>query len=298
TSLIGAPSVTAVRGQSMFGMSFVNVIFEDGTDLYWARSRVLEYMSTVSSKLPQGVTPTLGPDATGVGWVFEYALVDTSGKHSIQELQSIQDWTLRYALQSVPGVAEVASVEGFAKEYQVDLDPNRLQQFRVSLTQVIDAVRRSNNDVGGRVLEVSGTEHFIRGRGYVKRVRDLENVVLASQGGTPVRIRDVGVVQIGPSERRGIAELDGKGQTVGAVVVMRTGETAPEVIARVKTRLQELQPPLPGGVEIVPTYDRSELIEASLGTLRHTLIEELVVVALVIGIFLLHLRSTAIPVLL
>jgi len=281
----------------MFGSSFVNVIFEEGTDLYWARSRVLEYLSTAAAKLPEGVIPRIGPDATGVGWVFEYALVDRTGRNDLTELQSLQDWHLRYALQALPGVAEVASIGGFGKEYQVDLDPNRLAAFGISLAQVMDAVRRSNNDVGGRVLEISGTEHFVRGRGYVKRVADLENVVLDSREGTPIRIRDVGVVQVGPSERRGIAELDGQGQTVGGVVVMRSGENALDVIARVKARLQELQPSLPRGVEIVPTYDRSELIQASIHTLRRTLIEELVVVALVIAVFLLHVRSTLVPVL-
>ena len=297
TTLLGTPRVTSVRGQSMFGSSFVNVIFEEGTDLYWARSRVLEYLSTAAAKLPEGVIPRIGPDATGVGWVFEYALVDRTGRNDLTELQSLQDWHLRYALQALPGVAEVASIGGFGKEYQVDLDPNRLAAFGISLAQVMDAVRRSNNDVGGRVLEISGTEHFVRGRGYVKRVADLENVVLDSREGTPIRIRDVGVVQLGPSERRGIAELDGQGQTVGGVVVMRSGENALDVIARVKARLQELQPSLPRGVEIVPTYDRSELIQASIHTLRRTLIEELVVVALVIAVFLLHVRSTLVPVL-
>ena len=297
TTLLGTPHVSAVRGQSMFGYSFVNVIFEDGTDLYWARSRVLEYLSSATAKLPEGVTPRIGPDATGVGWVYEYALVDRTGRNDLSELQSLQDWTLRYALQALPGVAEVASVGGFQKEYQVDLDPNRLAALGISLGEVMDAVRRSNNDVGGRVLEVSGTEHFVRGRGYVRRVEDLQNVVLASHDGTPVRVRDVGIVQIGPAERRGIAELDGIGQTVGGVVVMRMGENALDVIDRVKARLQELQPTLPKGVEVIPTYDRSELIKASIQTLRHTLIEELVVVALVILIFLLHLRSTLVPVL-
>jgi len=297
TTLLGTPRVTSVRGQSMFGSSFVNVIFEEGTDLYWARSRVLEYLSTAAAKLPEGVIPRIGPDATGVGWGFEYALVDRTGRNDLTELQSLQDWHLRYALQALPGVAEVASIGGFGKEYQVDLDPNRLAAFGISLAQVMDAVRRSNNDVGGRVLEISGTEHFVRGRGYVKRVADLENVVLDSREGTPIRIRDVGVVQLGPSERRGIAELDGQGQTVGGVVVMRSGENALDVIARVKARLQELQPSLPRGVEIVPTYDRSELIQASIHTLRRTLVEELLVVALVIAVFLLHVRSTLVPVL-
>ena len=297
TTLLGTPHVTSVRGQSMFGYSFVNVIFEDGTDLYWARSRVLEYLNTAIAKLPEGVTPRIGPDATGVGWVYEYALVDRTGKNDLTSLQALQDWTLRYALQGLPGVAEVASVGGFEKEYQIDLDPNRLAGLGISLATVSDAVRRSNNDVGGRVLEISGTEHFVRGRGYVKTRVDLENAVLTSRQGVPVRVRDVGVVQIGPAERRGIAELNGKGQTVGAVVVMRMGENALDVIARVKARLEELKPSLPPGVEVVPTYDRSELILASIETLRHTLIEELVVVALVIAIFLLHLRSTLVPVL-
>jgi copper/silver efflux system protein len=297
TRLVGAPHVTAVRGQSMFGMSFVNVIFDDGTDLYWGRSRVLEYMSSIQSKLPEGVTPVIGPDATGVGWVFEYALVDRTGKHGLHELQSLQDWNLRYALQSVPGVAEVASVGGFTKEYQVDLDPNRLQQFGVSLMDVMDAVKRSNNDVGGRVLEVSGTEHFIRGRGYVTRPAELEKAVLGSENGTPITLRDVAHVRIGPAERRGLAELDGQGETVGAVVIMRHGENALDVIRAVKERLDELRPTLPPGVEVIPTYDRSTLIRASIRTLEHTLVEEMIVVSLVILVFLLHVRSTLVPVL-
>ena len=297
TALLGAPRVTAVRGQSMFGMSFVNVIFEDGTDPYWARSRVLEYLSSLAAKLPDRVTPVLGPDATGVGWVYEYALADRSGRHGLDELQSLQDWTLRYALQSVPGVAEVASTAAFTKEYQVSLDPVRLQSFGVSLGQVIEAVRRSNNDAGGRVLEISGTEHFIRGRGYLKSTADLEKVVLRSDNGTPITIRDVGTVRLGPAQTRGITELDGEGATVGAVVIMRQGENALDVIDGVKARLAELKPTLPAGVEIVPTYDRSRLIRDSIGTLRRTLIEEMIVVALVILLFLLHVRSTLVPVL-
>ncbi|HXU62052.1 MAG TPA: CusA/CzcA family heavy metal efflux RND transporter, partial [Polyangia bacterium] len=297
TALVGAPRVTAVRGQSMFGMSFVNVIFEDGTDVYWARSRVLELLASTAARLPERVTPVLGPDATGVGWVYEYALVDRSGGQSLAQLQSLQDWTLRYALQSVPGVAEVASIGGFAREYQIDLDPRRLQALQVSLAQVTDAVRRSNNDVGARVLEISGTEHFVRGRGYLKSPADLEKVVLAVENGTPVTVRDVGRVRIGPAQRRGLADLDGQGQTVGAVVIMRTGENALDVIDRVKARLAELAPTLPAGVEVVPTYDRSTLIRASIHTLRRTLIEEMVVVAGVILLFLLHVRSTLVPVL-
>ncbi|HEY4392816.1 MAG TPA: efflux RND transporter permease subunit, partial [Polyangia bacterium] len=297
TALVGAPRVTAVRGQSMFGMSFVNVVFEDGADLYWARSRVLEYMSSIAAKLPEKVTPVLGPDATGVGWVYEYALVDRTGQQSLQELQSLQDWSLRYALQGVPGVAEVASTGSFAKEYQVELDPAHLQSFGVSLTQVADAVRRSNNDVGGRVLEVSGTEHFIRGRGYLKSAADLEKVVLGSVNGTPITLRDVGEVRIGPAQRRGLLDLDGQGETVGAVVIMRQGENALDVIDAVKARLAEIKPTLPSGVEVVTTYDRSTLIRDSIGTLRRTLIEEMLVVGLVILLFLLHVRSTLVPVL-
>jgi copper/silver efflux system protein len=298
SSLLGAPRVTAVRGQSMFGMSFVTVIFEDGTDLYWARSRVLEKLSSISNHLPQGVTPILGPDATGVGWVYEYALIDKTGKTTLQQLQSLQDWNVRYALQAVPGVAEVASIGGFVKEYQIDLDPDRLASLGIPLNAVVNAVRMSNADVGGRVLEVSGTEHYVRGRGYVKTPADLEKVVLGSQMGTPVLLRDVGAVRLGPAQRRGLADLDGEGETVGGVVVARSSTNALDVIDAVKARMAELKPTLPPGVEIVPTYDRSTLIRASIDTLKHTLIEELIVVTLVILVFLLHFRSTLIPALL
>jgi copper/silver efflux system protein len=297
TTLVGAPHVSAVRGQSMFGMSFVNVVFEDGTDLYWARSRVLEVLSSAAAKLPAGVTPVLGPDATGLGWVFEYALVDRSGRHGLSELQSLQDWSLRYALQSVPGVAEVASIGGFTKEYQIDLDPRRLESLHLPLMQIVDAVRRSNNDVGGRVLEIGGTEHYIRGRGYLKSASDLETVVVGSAGGAPIRLREVAQVRMGPAQRRGLADLDGQGETVGAVVVMRSGQNALTVIDAVKARLGELAASLPAGVQIVPTYDRSVLIRASIQTLRRTLVEEMIVVGLVILIFLLHVRSTLVPVL-
>ena len=297
TTLLGTPHVTAVRGQSMFGMSFVNVIFEDGTDLYWARSRVLEFMSAIQSKLPEGVAPRIGPDATGVGWVFEYALVDTSGRTSLSELQSTQDWNLRYALQSVPGVAEVASVGGFGREYQVDLDPDRLAAFHVTPMQVFDAVKRSNADVGARVIEIAGTEHYVRGRGYVSKTSDLEDVVLGSDAGVPITVRDVGRVRLGPAERRGLADLDGKGETVGGVVLMRQGENALTVIDAIKARIADVQHSLPPGTRIVPTYDRSTLIRASVRTLEHTLLEEMIVVSLVILLFLLHVRSTLIPVL-
>jgi Cu(I)/Ag(I) efflux system membrane protein CusA/SilA len=298
TSLLGSPRVSAVRGQSMFGMSFVTVIFEDGTDLYWARSRVLEKLSTLGGRLPQAVTPVLGPDATGVGWVYEYALRDKSGRVSLQQMQSVQDWTLRYALQSVPGVAEVASIGGFVKEYQVALDPDRLATLGLSLKQVIDAVRMSNGDVGGRVVEIAGAENYVRGRGYVKDVRDLEQVVLDAKRGTPVLLRDVGTVRLGPAQRRGVADLDGEGETVGGVVIARSGQNALEVIDAVKAKLEELKPTLPPGLEVVTTYDRAPLIRGSISTLRRTLIEELIVVALVILVFLLHFRSTLVPVLL
>jgi len=298
SSMLGSPRVTAVRGQSMFGMSFVNVIFEDGTDMYWARSRVLEKLSTISNKLPQGVTPILGPDATGVGWVFEYALIDKTGHTTLQQLQSLQDWNIRYALQAVPGVAEVASVGGFVKEYQVDLDPDRLAALGIPLSKVVEAVKMSNADVGGRILEVSGTEHYVRGRGYVKNPHDLEKVVLGAHTGTPVLLRDVGAVRIGPAQRRGLADLDGEGEVVGGVVVARSGTNALQVIDAVKARIEELKQTLPKGVQIVPTYDRSTLIRASIETLKHTLIEELIVVTLVILLFLLHFRSTLVPALL
>lgn len=298
SSLLGSPRVTAVRGQSMFGMSFVNVVFEDGTDLYWARSRVLEKLSSISNKLPQGVTPVLGPDATGVGWVFEYALVDKTGHTTLQQLQSIQDWNLRYALQAVPGVAEVASIGGFVKEYQVNLDPDRLAALNIPLSTVVNMVRMSNADVGGRVLEVSGTEHYVRGRGYVKSPKDLEQVVLGSHLGTPVLLRHVGTVRMGPAQRRGLADLDGEGETVGGVVIARSGTNALNVIDAVKARIEELKPALPQGTQIVPTYDRSRLIRASIDTLRRTLLEELIAVTVVILAFLLHFRSTLIPALL
>ena len=298
SSMLGSPRVTAVRGLSMFGMSFVNVIFEEGTDLYWARSRVLEKLSTLSTRLPQNVAPILGPDATGVGWVFEYALVDKTGHQTLQQLQSLQDWNVRYALQAVPGVSEVASVGGFVKEYQVDLDPDRMAALGIPLSKVVDAVRMSNADVGGRILEVSGTEHYVRGRGYVKDPRDLEKVVLGAHMGTPIALRDVANVRIGPAQRRGLADLDGEGEVVGGVVVARSGTNALEVIDAVKARIEEIRPALPPGVTIVPTYDRSTLIRRSIDTLRRTLIEELVVVSLVILLFLLHFRSTLVPALL
>lgn len=297
SSLLGAPHVKFVRGQSFFGLSFVYVIFDDGTDIYWARSRVLEYLETVKSKLPEGVNPTLGPDATGVGWVFEYALVDRSGKHDLQQLRSLQDWNVRYALESVPGVAEVASVGGFVKQYQVNVDPNKLLSYGIPITSVIKAVRDSNEDAGGRTIEIAGHENMIRGRGYIKSPADLEMIPLRSSSGVPVYLRDVATVSIGSDMRRGVADLNGEGEVTGGVVIMRYGQNALKVIDAVKERLTEVKKTLPPGVDIVVTYDRSQLIKDSIETLRHTLIEEMIVVSLIIFIFLLHARSALVTIL-
>ncbi|HEY4104292.1 MAG TPA: CusA/CzcA family heavy metal efflux RND transporter [Polyangiaceae bacterium] len=296
-ALISAPKVQAVRGQSMFGMSFVNVIFDEGTDIYWARSRVLEYMSSVRAKLPQGVNPTLGPDATGVGWVFEYALVDKTGKHDLQQLRSLQDWNIRYALESVPGVAEVASVGGYIKQYQVNVDPNKLLGHGVTMDDVVRAVRASNQDVGGRVIEIAGHEQVIRGRGYVAKPDDIGQSPVKVVNGTAVRVKDVAQVSLGPDIRRGLTELNGEGEAPGGVVIMRYGENALTVIDGVKERLKEVEKSLPEGVKVVVTYDRSGLIEDAVHTLRHTLIEEMIVVSVVIFLFLLHARSALIPIL-
>ncbi len=298
TTLLAAPRVKFVRGQSFFGLSFVYAIFEDGTDMYWARSRVLEYLNEVRGSLPEGVTPTLGPDATGVGWVFEYALVDQTGNLDLQQLRSLQDWNLRFALESVPGVAEVASVGGFVKQYQVILDPDRLLALGVPVRRVIEAVRGANEQVGGRVIEIAGHEHMVRGRGYVTSKADLELAPVAlTEGGAPVYLKDVAEVKLGPDLRRGLAELDGKGEVVGGIVVMRYGENALKVIDAVKARLAEVERGLPEGVEVVITYDRSGLIKASIDTLKKTLVEEMIVVSLVIFLFLLHARSALVPIL-
>ncbi len=292
SAMLSAPRVNVVRGQSMFGMSFIYVIFEDGTDVYWARSRVLEYLSQLQGKLPAGVTPQLGPDATGVGWVYEYALVDTSGKHDLAELRAFQDWHLRYWLASVPGVAEVASVGGFEKQYQVDLDPNRLLAYRLPVSDVVAAIRAGNSDVGGRSLEMAGKEYVVRGRGYITSTRQLEQVVVGRRSdGTPLLLGDVANVHLGPEMRRGLTELDGQGEVVGGIVVMRHGENALNVIRRVKDKIEEIRPGLPPGVKLVTTYDRSALIERSIATLRRTLIEEAIIVSLVIIVFLLHVPS-------
>jgi Cu(I)/Ag(I) efflux system membrane protein CusA/SilA len=293
TTFLGAPKVKTVRGFTMFGMSFVYVVFEDGTDLYWARSRVVEYLARVRDRLPQGVNPQIGPDATSVGWVYQYALVDPTGKHSLQELRAFQDWHLRYWLQSLPGVAEVASVGGFEKEYQVQIDPDRMKARNVSVAQVAAAVRGANTEVGGRVIEMAQHEYALRGRGYVTKVEDLELAVVANDmRGTPIRIRDVADVTIGGNIRRGLVDLDGRGEVVGGIVVMRSGENALDVIGRVKAELEARRGSLPPGVQVVPVYDRSQLIEHSIKTLGTNLVQILVIVVLVIAMFLFHLRSS------
>ncbi|MGI8966331.1 MAG: efflux RND transporter permease subunit, partial [Limisphaerales bacterium] len=296
TKFIAAPKVKFVRGESMFGKSFVYVIFEDGTDIYWARSRVIEYLNSVRGALPEGVNPVIGPDATGVGWVYEYALVDETGKHNLAELRSFQDWHLRYALESVKGVAEVAPVGGFVKQYQIDLDPNKLVAYGISLSDVIGKIKISNGDVGGKIFEVASTEYFVRGRGYIKSIEDIETIPLKVEKGTPVFVKNVGTVHLGPDIRRGVAELDGKGETVGGIVVMRYGENALTVIDGIKNKLKEIESSLPEGVKVIPTYDRSDLIKRSIGTLREKLIEESIVVALVCLIFLWHFRSALVAI--
>ncbi|MCL5744246.1 MAG: CusA/CzcA family heavy metal efflux RND transporter [Acidobacteria bacterium] len=297
TAMLGAPKVKAVRGLSDFGYSYVYIIFDEGTDLYWARSRTLEYLSGVLPRLPQGVKTELGPDATGVGWIFQYALVDTSGKHSLADLRSYQDWYLQYYLKSVPGVAEVAPLGGFVRQYQVKVDPDRLQAYHIPIGKVVEAVRSGNNDVGGRLVEFGGAEYMVRGRGYAKSTADIGKIVLArNESGVPVRVQDVGSVTLGPDIRRGVADLNGEGDTVSGIVVMRQGENALDVIRRVKEKLKEIEPGLPPGVKIVTAYDRSELILRSIDNLTHTLGEELAIVAVVILIFLWHIPSAIIPI--
>ncbi len=295
--MLKVPGSRAVRGYSFFGISFVYVLFEDGTDLYWARSRVLEYLSGLSERLPGSVSPTLGPDATGLGWVYQYAIEDTTGRLDLSRLRGIQDWQLRYALTAVPGVSEVASIGGFEKQYQVDLDPGRLQAYGVSIGRVMDAIRNANSDVGAMVIELAEREYMIRGLGYLKSLADIENVVVAATAaGTPVRVAELGRVTIGPAVRRGIAELDGRGEAVGGIVVMRSGENARETIGRVKARLAEVGPSLPPGVMVRPVYDRSDLIDRSIRNLGSKLIEEGIVVAVVCLVFLVHLRSALVAV--
>ncbi|HXM95227.1 MAG TPA: CusA/CzcA family heavy metal efflux RND transporter [Candidatus Dormibacteraeota bacterium] len=297
TKFLAAPHVKAVRAQTMFGDSYVFVVFEDGTDLYWARSRVLEYMQQITGRLPSGVHPVIGPDATGAGWVFEYVIVDRSRQHSLAELRSIQDWYLRYQLETVPGVAEVATVGGFVKQYQVNLDPNKLRAYNIALSTVIEKVRASTNEVGGRLLEMGGAQYMIRGLGYLRSLNDLEVVPVATKNGTPVLVRDLGTVTFGPDIREGVAEWQGEGETVAGIVVMRDGMNALNVIDGVKKKLAEIKSSLPAGVEAVSGYDRSGLIHASIETLQRDLLEEALIVSVVIIVFLFHFRSAVIPIL-
>src|SRR6201998_4210977 len=296
-TLLAAPHVKAVRAQTMFGDSSVFVVFEDGTDLYWARSRVLEYMQQIQGRLPQAVHPVIGPDATGAGWVYEYVLVDKSGKHSLADLRSLQDWHLRYALETVSGVAEGASIGGFVRQYQVQLDPNKLLAYGIPLSTVLDKVKASTNEVGGRVLDLSGAEYMIRGLGYLRSLDDLATVAVGSKKGTPVLLRDLGTVSFGPDIREGVAEWNGDGETVGGIIVMRQGLNALNVINGGKQKLREIAPSLPAGVDIMPGYDRSSLIDASIKTLQRDLIEEAIIVSVVIIVFLFHFRSALISIL-
>jgi len=297
TAMLSVPYAKVVRGYSFFGFSLVYIIFEDGTDLYWARSRVLEYLNFVSGRLPRGTTPQLGPDATGVGWVYEYVLEDESGEYDLSDLRSIQDWYLKYELTAVPGVAEVASVGGYVKQYQVEVDPNKLLAYRIPLSKVKTAIQRSNSDVGGRLVEMSETEFMVRGLGYIKSIQDIENIPLdASQEGTPVFLKNVAQINLGPELRRGIAEKDGQGEVVGGIIVMRWGENALEVIENVKKKIEELKPGLPQGVKIRPVYDRSGLIYRAIDNLKEKIIEEMIVVALICILFLLHARSALVAI--
>jgi copper/silver efflux system protein len=296
TSLLAAPHVKAVRAQTMFGDSYVYVVFEDGTDLYWARSRVVEYLQQIGGRLPAGVHPAIGPDATGAGWVFEYAIVDKSGTHSLADLRTLQDWHLRYALETVPGVAEIASIGGYVRQYQVRLDPNKLLAYNIPLSTVNDRVKTSSNEVGGRVLDLSGAQYMIRGLGYLRSLHDLESVAVGSSNGTPVLLRDLGSVAFGPDIREGVAEWNGEGETVGGIVVMRQGMNALNVIGGVKQKLREIAPSLPPGVQIVSGYDRSGLIQDSIATLQRDLLEEAIIVSVVIIVFLFHFRSALIAI--
>ena len=297
TALLGAPKVKAIRGYSDFGFSYVYVIFQDGTDLYWARSRTLEYLSKILPVLPAGVRTELGPDATGVGWVYQYALVDKTGQHDLAQLRTFQDWYMRYWLQSVPGVAEVASIGGFQKQYQVNLKPESLLAYKIPIQKVVDAIRQGNNDVGGRLVEFAGAEYMVRGRGYARSIGDIEDIVVGQDtNGTPIHVRELGRVVLGPEIRRGVADLDGLGDTVGGIVVMRQGENALNVIERVKQKLEDVRPSLPAGVELVTTYDRSELIDSSIDNLKEELVMEMIVVSIVILVFLWHIPSAIIPI--
>jgi len=297
TAMLAVPYAQVVRGYSFFGISFIYIIFEDGTDLYWARSRVIEQLSSIAGQLPDGVNPTLGPDATGVGWIYEYALVDKTGKRDLSDLRSIQDWYLNFELLTVPGVSEVAAIGGFVKQYQVEVDPDKLLAYNIPITKVSAAIKKSNSDVGGRLIEMAETEFVVRGRGYIQSIEDLENVSLgADKDGTPIFLRDVATVRLGPELRRGVADLDGEGEVAGGVVIMRYGENALATIEAVKAKLEELKKGLPEGVEIVPTYDRSSLIDRAVAFLKDKLIEEMVIVSLVCLVFLMHLRSALVAI--
>jgi len=295
TALLSVPNSKVVRGFSFFGASFVYVIFEDGTDIYWARSRVLEYLNFASKSLPAGVTPALGPDATGVGWVYQYAL--TSARHTLAELRTLQDWFVRYQLTKAEGVSEIASIGGFVQQYQVTVDPQKLQAYDIPLSRISDVIRTSNADVGGRIVEMSETEYMVRGRGYLRGAADIEKLVLKAAGGVPVLLRDVARVELGPDERRGVVELNGEGEVVGGIAVARYGENAMNVIDNLKAKIEEIRPGLPEGVEIEPVYDRSDLIQRAVDNLKVTLLEESIIVALVCIVFLLHVRSALVAIL-
>lgn len=293
TAMLSVPKSKVVRGYSFFGLSFVYIIFEDGIDMYWARSRVLESLNYVSAQLPQGVNPTLGPDATGVGWVYEYALVDKTGQHDLAQLRSIQDWYLRYSLQTVPGVSEVASVGGYVKQYQVEVDPNALLAYSIPLQKIKHAIMRSNKDVGGRLIEMAETEYMVRSLGYIRSLEDLKSIAIGvDDNGTPIRLQDLAHVQIGPELRRGVVDLNGEGEVAGGVVVMRYGENAQATIQGVKRKIEELKKGLPSGVEIIPVYDRSSLIERAIASLQNSLVQEIIIVSFVVMLFLLHFRSS------
>ena len=294
TAMLTVPRSKVVRGFSFFGVSFVYVIFEDGTDIYWARSRVLEFLNSAASRLPAGVTPAMGPDATGVGWVYQYAVI--SKELNLSDTRAIQDWNLKFALAKAEGVAEVASVGGFVRQYNVILDPQRMRDLGITMPKMRDAIRASNADVGGRTVELSEFEYVIRGKGYLKGINDLGNIVLKTSNGTPVLLRDVARVELGPDERRGIAELNGEGEVASGIVLQRFGVNALDVIENVKKRFKEIASSLPSSVEIVAVYDRSNLINAAIETLKHTLLEESVVVALVCIVFLLHFRSALVAI--
>ncbi len=295
TAMLAVPGAVTVRGESSFGDSYVYIIFKDGTDLYWARSRVLEYLSQVANRLPTGARTALGPDATGVGWVYEYALIDRSGKHDLSQLRGIQDWFLKYELQKVPGVAEVATAGGMVRQYQITLDPNKLRAFGITLNQVKQAVEKGNQEAGGSVLEMGEAEYMVRAKGYLKSISNIDEIPLAiNKNGVPILLKDVAYTQLGPQSRRGVIELNGEGEAVGGIIVMRYGQNAMDTIKEIKKKLNELKTSLPAGVEIVETYNRSGLIQRAINTLYDKLMEEFIVVSLICAAFLFHFRSSLI----